>query len=109
MIVKYVNAMLTANPSLLTPSPPGSMAVAPARGSPLPSRQRRPEDRREHDPDGVVLPEERDGDPGEPQRRFVVLREVPAACRRRVVRQDLLHPDEPRERSRDQEQLHLDG
>jgi hypothetical protein len=67
----------------------------------LTARQDPPQDRREDDADRVVLTEERDPDPDEPQEHDVVLWQVPP------IGQDLLHPDQPGERSRDQEQPHL--
>ena len=47
----------------------------------FPSRQDPHSRRREHDPDGVVLSEERDADPDEPEPSLVVCRQA-ALCRR---------------------------
>ena len=53
---------------------PGHLALDLQRD--LAARQHTPQHRREDDADGVVLTEERDRDPGEPERHDVVLRQV---------------------------------
>ena len=60
-----------------------------------------PQDRGEDDADRVVLAEERDGDPREPETDDVVQGQVAA------VGQDQLHPDQAGQRPRDQEQAQL--
>src|SRR5829696_2094276 len=68
----------------------------------LTSRQDPPQDRREDDPDRVVLTEERDRDTGEPEKDDVILGKRPAGG------QELLHPHQPRPPARDEEEPDLD-